>query len=815
METIDIFHFVKLLCFCFLLFSGTCSASTQYVGQISPGLKGSQMNWIDKKGLFLVSNNSIFALGFSTSIDVTKFLLVITHLKSPQVVWTANRGLLVRNNDKFVFEKNGNAYLSNATGVVWSTNTADKGVKAMELQDNGNLVLLGANNEIIWQSFSYPTDTLLSGQIFVEGMKLKSFPDSNLYHYLEIKNGDLVAYVGYQTPQIYWSMSSDSRKRVSQTNVKVVSASIIENSWEFYDGNNSLVWQFNISEPNDYSNMNTTWAAVLNADGSISFYNFERGSQARPELTKIPKTPCSIPKSCDPYNVCSFDNHCQCPSVLSSLSNCTPRLNSPCKNTKSVIELLYIGERLDYFALEFVKPVLKAELDDCKGACLRNCSCAVLFYENSSRNCFLFDQVGSLKRADSGSAGVVSYVKVQSDEKDKEKKRKHLIYVITIVVGTLIAILALVYLGFRLACKSKKAQKPSQEISDEDNFLDNVSGMPIRFSYNDLLLATNNFSEKLGQGGFGSVYKGVLLDGSQVAVKKLEGIGQGKKEFRTEVTIIGSIHHIHLVKLKGFCAEGSYRLLVYEYMSKGSLDKWIFKNNQEGNKLSWEKRFDILLGMAKGLAYLHEGCDVKIVHCDIKPENVLLDDNFQAKVSDFGLAKLMTREQSHVFTVVRGTRGYLAPEWITNYAISEKSDVYSFGMVMLEIIGGRKNYDLEEISEKVHFPSYAFKMMEERKLNEILDSELGEYENDEKVFTAIKVALWCIQGDMQMRPSMSKVVQMLEGISLVLDPPNSAQASCNTYLRYLNSSSEEGAFSKSSDYNSVALLSDIQLSGPR
>jgi serine/threonine protein kinase len=188
-------------------------------------------------------------------------------------------------------------------------------------------------------------------------------------------------------------------------------------------------------------------------------------------------------------------------------------------------------------------------------------------------------------------------------------------------------------------------------------------------------------------------------------VKQLEGIGQGKKEFRSEVSVIGSIHHIHLVKLHGFCVEGSHRLLAYEYMSNGSLERWIFQSSDEKPNLDWSKRFDIALGTARGLAYLHQDCESKIVHCDIKPENVLLDDQFLAKVSDFGLAKLMTREQSHVFTTLRGTRGYLAPEWITNYAISEKSDVYSYGMVLLEIIGGRRNFDPAEGSDTVHFPT--------------------------------------------------------------------------------------------------------------
>lgn len=804
-------NFIHKSCFCALLVLDLCTATPPYVGKIYPGFEGSQMNWVDHDGKFLLSNNSVFALKFYNGLDVASFVLVVIHMRSSKVVWTANRGLLVRNTDKFVFDKNGNAYLENATSVVWSTDTKGKGVTSMELLDTGNLVLLGDNRRILWQSFSHPTDTLLSGQEFVEGMMLKSFPSQHmLYHYLEIKSNDVILYAGYRTPQVYWTMANDNLKNITKANGTIFFASIVANSWNFFDRNKILVWQFRFSPFND---VNATWAAVLGTDGSISFINLERGVPPRSEPLKIPQNPCGIPEPCNPYVVCSFDIRCQCPLALSSHPDCMPKLDIPCNSSQSVVKMSYIGEKLNYFALGFVAPVLKTHLNGCKEACIRNCSCRVLFFENTSGNCFLFDQIGSLQRADSGSSGFTAYIKVQIENGTKGKN--HVAIAVIISVATVLVITGLLYLGFRFVSRKNELPERSQETSDEDNFLDNVSGMPVRFSYSDLCSATKDFSQKLGQGGFGSVYQGLLKDGTKVAVKKLEGIGQGKKEFRAEVSIIGNIHHVHLVKLKGFCAEGPHRLLVYEYMGKGSLDKWIFPKKREGNILDWETRFNIALGTAKGLAYLHEECDVKIVHCDIKPENVLLDDNFFAKVSDFGLAKLITREQSQVFTVVRGTRGYLAPEWITNHAISEKSDVYSFGMVLLEIIGGRKNYDPGEISEKAHFPSYAFKMMEEGKLKDIFDPNLDVDKNDERVIAAMRVALWCIQDEMHMRPPMSKVVQMLEGLCAVPEPPTSVQMTSRLYSSFFKSSSEEGTSSGLTNISSFALLSEVELSGPR
>ncbi|KAK9923127.1 hypothetical protein M0R45_031560 [Rubus argutus] len=815
------------LCFCLLLlgYFKSCIASQQHSTRIYPGFQASQMEWVDNSGRFLLSNNSAFAFGFYQGLDVSEvksFLLVVIHLGTTKVVWTANRGLLVANFDKFVFDKNGNVYLRSGDGFVWSTNTTGEVVTAMELQDSGNLVLLGENRSILWQSFSHPTDTLLPGQEFLEGMKLKSFRNkNNMSHYLEIQSGELVLYAGYQTPQLYWSIADDNRKSNNNVSGKVHSVSLVSNSLNFYDQRKSLLWQFVFSDNKD---PNAFWVAVLGADGSIAFYNFQKGSSVVAEATKIPQESCSLPEHCEPYFVCYFDNWCQCPSPLSSrFDGCKPQAVPTCNTSKSSVELLYVGEKLDYFALGFSKPALKSNMNSCKQACLRDCSCLVLFFENSTGNCFLFDQVGSLQRSVGNNTGYTSYMKVFNGDgglnaarKANRNGSKHIIVVVVILIATIVVVVGLLYVGFAYYRKKKRLLDYSQEILEEDKFLDSLSGMPIRFTYSDLSTATKNFSTKIGQGGFGSVYLGVLPDGVQLAVKKLEGQFQGKKEFRAEVTIIGKIRHVHLVKLRGFCAEGLHRLLVYEYMGKGSLDKWIFNNNKKDDHfLDWNTRFNIALGTAKGLAYLHEECEEKIVHCDIKPENVLLDENFNAKVSDFGLAKLMNRDESLVHTTLRGTRGYLAPEWLTNYAISEKSDVYSYGMVLLEIIGGKRNFSPGESSGKSHFPSYAFRLLEERNLKEFLDPKLDVDENDERVVTAIYVALWCIQDEMQMRPPMTKVVQMLEGLC-DLPPPPMYSPKSSSHLSFLQWSSKEASSSAGlSDYCTEIPLSDVRLSGPR
>ncbi|KMT18927.1 hypothetical protein BVRB_2g030270 [Beta vulgaris subsp. vulgaris] len=820
--------FFHLKCLLFLLFllalSQSCNASIQKTSRLPLGFQASQMSFIDNNGYFLLSNDSTFTFGFKTTDDVTLFLLVIVHLESSTVVWTANRGSPVGKSDNFVFGDDGSVSLLSGEKAVWKADTGGKPVSAIELQDSGNLVLYGSDNvTVVWESFKHPTDTLLSNQEFVQGMQLSSDPSKgNLTYVLEIKSGDVILSSGYKTPQTYWSIKKDPRKTINKNGGVISLAKIESNSWKFYDDSKVMLCQYVFTR--DSNAMNSTWIAVLESDGTLAFNSIGSGTSKVDPQMRIPSDPCGAPEPCDAYTSCSpssSNNRCQCPAGLASRA-CRSGITAPCGEGNDSVQLVNPGDELSYFALPFAQPSVKTDLDGCKASCVGNCSCLGLFFDNSSSNCFMFDRIGSFISDPTSKYSV--YVKVSTIEEVGEgsgrRKDKHLAIVITIVILTVLIVLSMVYVGYRYYMRKKEVPGSPQATSEEDNFLESLSGMPVRFSYQSLQDATNNFIVKLGQGGFGSVYKGKLPDGTPLAVKKLEGVGQGKKEFRAEVSIIGSIHHIHLVRLRGFCTEGSHRLLAYEFMANNSLDKWIFKRTKDNDcLLDWPTRFNIAVGTAKGLAYLHEDCEVKIVHCDIKPENVLLDEHFEAKVSDFGLAKLMSREQSHVFTTLRGTRGYLAPEWITNYAISEKSDVYSYGMVLLEIIGGRKNYDPSLSSEKSHFPAYAFKMMEEGKLREILDSSLKYDPNEESVQTAIKVALWCIQEDMSVRPSMTRVVQMLEGISHVPDPPTSSLTGARLFSSFFKLSSGDGTGTGSSsgpsDCNSDAYLSAVRLSGPR
>jgi serine/threonine protein kinase len=303
-----------------------------------------------------------------------------------------------------------------------------------------------------------------------------------------------------------------------------------------------------------------------------------------------------------------------------------------------------------------------------------------------------------------------------------------------------------------------------QEIEEEFDF-DQLPGMPMRFSYEKLREYTEDFCKKLGEGGFGSVFEG-NLDEERIAVKRLESARQGKKEFLAEVETIGSIEHINLVRLVGFCAEKSHRLLVYEYMPRGSLDQWIYYRHNNA-PLDWGTRCRVILDIAKGLCYLHEECRRKIAHLDIKPQNILLDENFNAKLADFGLSKLIDRDQSKVMTVMRGTPGYLAPEWLTSQ-ITEKVDIYSFGVVVMEVICGRKNIDNSQPEESIQL----IKLLQEKAANNQLVDMIDKQSDDmvvhqEEVIQMMKLAMSCLQNDSSRRPLMSTVVKVLEGTMAV------------------------------------------------
>ncbi|KAK7314581.1 hypothetical protein VNO77_33107 [Canavalia gladiata] len=295
-----------------------------------------------------------------------------------------------------------------------------------------------------------------------------------------------------------------------------------------------------------------------------------------------------------------------------------------------------------------------------------------------------------------------------------------------------------------------------------------------RYKFSEVKKMTNSFKVKLGQGGFGAVYKGKLPTGKPVAVKLLNASKGSGEEFINEVASISRTSHVNVVTLVGFCLEGRKKALIYEFMANGSLDKFIYKKGPETiASLSWENLYQIAIGIARGLEYLHRGCNTRILHFDIKPHNILLDENFFPKISDFGLAKLCPRKESIIsMSDVRGTMGYVAPEMYSRHlgGVSHKSDVYSYGMMLLEMVGGRNNINPNAShTSAIYFPHLVFNRLE---LGDVLrpDQVMTPQENEIAKRMTI-VGLWCIQTIPDDRPTMGRVIDMLEGSMNSLEMP--------------------------------------------
>lgn len=286
------------------------------------------------------------------------------------------------------------------------------------------------------------------------------------------------------------------------------------------------------------------------------------------------------------------------------------------------------------------------------------------------------------------------------------------------------------------------------------------------FTYEDLAAATRGFAQEylLGQGGFGYVHKGVLPNGKEIAVKSLKSnSGQGDREFHAEVDIISRVHHRHLVSLVGYCTTGAQRLLVYEYVSNGTLEYHLHGAGRP--VMDWPTRHRIALGSAKGFAYLHEDCHPRIIHRDIKAANILIDSNFEAKVADFGLAKLSNDNYTHVSTRIMGTFGYLAPEYASSGKLTEKSDVYSFGIMLLELITGRRPIDIHSDDDSLvdwARPILA-RVQEGGSYEELVDPRLGDNYDHKEMLHMVSCAGACIRHSARGRPKMSQIVRALEG----------------------------------------------------
>ncbi|XP_071729201.1 G-type lectin S-receptor-like serine/threonine-protein kinase SD2-5 [Rutidosis leptorrhynchoides] len=731
---------------------------------------GSKIRVILFRGTFGPS----FACGFYCNGDCTSYLFAVFIVETdseegisqfgtePQVVWSANRDDPVSDGATLNLTSKGELVLRDVDGsTVWTTNTTGKSVAGMNITDVGNLVLYDVNRSIIWQSFDYPTDSLVLGQRLFHGKKLvPSVSSTNwttqkgLYSFQVSKTG-LNAYIGSNPPRSYWGYS-----------VRYSNASIDKSYVKLSNGILSLFIE--TAEPSDSGdgiklpNASSAQFMKLMPDGHLKLFDWQQRWIEVAELFSPFLGECDYPLACGRNVLCSTNQQCSCPSTeyFRAVNDRQPNLGcseiTPLTCDATQDHVFVDLENVKYFTFIANADMEKVNVETCKQACLKNCSCKAAMFRYGSNSsdgeCYLPSDLFTMNTVDRDSNyNASAFVKVQ-----KVQIRKGISQATTIVILGTASVLSLIVVVGIAAARIRKLKK-NDKMGEE--YIDIVPGMPTRFSYEELKTATENFSKKLGQGGFGSVFEGTLEDGSKIAVKCL---GQVNKSFLAEVESIGSIHHVNLVRLRGFCAWKTERFLAYDFMSNGSLDRWIYPGDRD-HILDWECRKKIILDVAKGLAYLHEDCRQKIIHLDIKPQNILLDQDFNAKVSDFGLAKLIDRNETEVITTMRGTLGYLAPEWLSS-VITAKVDVYSFGIVLLEILCGRKNVDRSQPEESYHLLEVFQKCWEQETLLEIVDKQSEDMQvHATKVAEMMKVASWCLQTDFTKRPSMSMVIKVLEG----------------------------------------------------
>ncbi|ESR53460.1 G-type lectin S-receptor-like serine/threonine-protein kinase LECRK3 [Citrus sinensis] len=752
-----------------------------------------------------ISPSRDFAFGFrqlNNSSDL--FLLAIWFNKIPErtIIWHANE------DNHPVLAPRGSTLELTATGLqlkvpggqaIWDEKR-NKIVSDAAMLDTGNFVLIasGNNSDYAWQSFKSPTDTILPTQILDLGSVLVSrLTETNFSKgrfELHFSNGSLLLIpVAWPTPFQYKSYyTSDTNSANSSESGHQL---VFNESADIYiKKNNGQIVQ--LPQWNRLSPIaDHYFRATLDFDGVFTEYAYPKNSAPNQSWFTIQRLPNNICTSIsDEFGsgACGFNSYCllqngrpfcECPpgylfvDPTNIFSGCKPNYWQGCgpdHGSRNAEELYEIRELVDvnwpFGDYERLEPYDQTE---CETSCLHDCLCAVAIY-NNARRCWKKRFPLSLGAYDNAGTGFTkALIKVRKGgfpvdfDGNTCGKKGMPILLGTLLLGSSVFFNGLLILAISLLVfvwrKRKDGNKGQRSSISETNLR--------FFSLAELNEATNGFEDELGRGSFGIVYKGVLksASGNAVAVKKLDKLAQEReREFKTEVRAIGRTHHKNLVQLLGFCDEGLNRLLVYEFMGNGTLANLLFASPRP----DWSLRVRISLEIARGLLYLHEECNIPIIHCDIKPQNILLDQDFTAKISDFGLSKLLLSDQSRTRTVIRGTRGYVAPEWFKNVPVSAKVDVYSFGVVLLEIICCRRSVEMElEEERSAILTDWAYDCYVEGRLDVLVDNDKAAMADKSRVCKWLMTALWCVQEDPLKRPTTKMIVQMLEGYLEVPNPP--------------------------------------------
>ncbi|EOA22233.1 hypothetical protein CARUB_v10002820mg [Capsella rubella] len=732
----------------------------------------------------LISSGDIFELGLVNRVPLFSgtsgyFYIGMWYKQvSPQtIVWVANRDSIVPTSNCFLKIFDGNLILyDNSTGqTVWSTgvnSSRSKDVQAV-LHDNGNLVLRDGSNSsapVLWQSFDHPSDTWLPGAKLKFGRRLLSSWESSM----DPSPGQYSLELDPKTHSLItvWDGLSYSSSGPWDDRLKT------------YD---DLSFKLNLDESYiTYSvtdSPNITYRLVMDVSGLFMLKAWGVESKSWAMIWSQPDNRCEVYNYCGSFAICDDNKEqppCRCvPGFQQVLAEDPNDFSADCER----VTKLQCGKRNDEFLpienMKLATDPITMEFTEslgvkCGYVCRADCSCEAYAYDDNT--CFLWTTETDAFNLQQNHAnkGHTFFLRLaassNSTATSNQEHSKGRSIVLPVVLPSLAATAA-VFLVCLYCCiysrrrrkRTQRDEKQSRELL-EGGIIDDDGEHINNLNLHDIMAATNAFSEenKLGEGGFGPVYKGKLPNGMDVAIKRLsKKSSQGLTEFKNEVVLIIKLQHKNLVRLLGYCVEGDEKLLIYEYMSNKSLDVLLF-DSLKSKELDWETRVKIVNGATRGLQYLHEDSRLRIIHRDLKASNILLDDEMNPKISDFGTARIFGCKQIDDSTQrIIGTFGYMSPEYALGGVISEKSDIYSFGVLLLEIITGKKATRFVHNNQKHSLIAYAWDSWCETKGVSIVDEALcGSYDLEE-VMRCIHIALLCVQDHPKDRPTISQIVYML------------------------------------------------------
>eukprot|EP00268_Persea_americana_P003596 TRINITY_DN1108_c0_g1_i3.p1 TRINITY_DN1108_c0_g1~~TRINITY_DN1108_c0_g1_i3.p1 ORF type:complete len:835 (-),score=98.10 TRINITY_DN1108_c0_g1_i3:141-2645(-) len=776
-----------------------------------------------RDGETLISAGEKFVLGFfSPGKSSTNRYVGIWYNKIPDqtIVWTANRENPVKNSSGVLIIKGGNLVLfdgghSNNSNPLWSTNVSTTAnYSSAKLTDSGNLVLTDDHQGVLWESFDYPTNT------FLPRMKLGLNRRTGLNRILTSwKSVDDPAPGGFSlgldpvgVPQYFLRMGSLPIWRARPWKGLRLSGASEMNDIVSYVANDDEIYVTYYVD-----NTSITMRSVLDDSGVFQRLLWSDGNQRWISIVVGIKDRCDQYANCGAYGSCDPNRlvECEClkgfepktPSEwnLRDWSGGCVRLRSLDCDGKGDGFLRLANVKVPDTSRSRVEPGLN--LEACKEECLKNCNCTAYASADISegdRGCLMWH--GDLVDLSVYSVGGQDiYTRVAASELDGsaieysrglQGKKKLLVTLLTIIVGLLLFV-SCGYCWWRKA-KGREMNGRHDTVLSDNDIEENGKGSELfLFDVSVIAVATNNFSESnlLGKGGFGPVYKGQLLSGQEIAVKRLSKTStQGIKEFKNEVTLIAKLQHRNLVRLLGYGISGQEKILIYEYMRNKSLDSIIFDQKRSA-MLDWRKRFSIIVGIARGILYLHEDSRFRIIHRDLKVSNILLDDDLDPKISDFGMARIFGQNQAQANTNrVVGTYGYMSPEYAMDGRFSVKSDAFSFGVILLEIISGKRNsYYCDCCS--MNLIGHVWEKWKEDRAMEVVDSSMINISSfGTEVLRCIQIGLLCVQEKAKDRPNMSSVVLMLGNETILLSPTQPAfcfgKENCSDHQIVCNSINE-------------------------